>query len=561
MGTLKLSFGNGIDYDLGIMESFQERFSKSVMTTPIPTMGEDSTFAIESGSGIVVSMEFSRVTPDDGVTTGSDPTKWTNGHWYKKVRELIDRWQAKTNGCTLTYTPGDDNPYLPARVYNGYIKTMNHTFKPGDPTVIYTTLEFHVGTMTVNTKRSDVSPTSVSGYEITMSNGDQSEWYALMVGEKNCIESYTIEGGMEQPFESITMSIPKNRLSSVAPGLVDNIVAGGSKVILNAVGRSTMTVVKCKLSNKTYKITAYCDAEAIKGYTLNVDASYTPWYWIKYILCSGEYGMAFTDEGDSPTLEYSFDDMTGKTNVISFKKGQNIWFILQVCALYLGCKIFFAGGKAYCVDYRKVKGVTNTSTPNAIFSCSTLDLYTEIESNPLYGRLVGSVTLGDEGVDTVINEQVIGCTDENGKSVTYDYKLPDQKTFRSGTRIDIPELIQGGDYKQAEILAKNLVSYRAEPQQSITFTLREMQGKGSTLEWAPYFDPSSYAKKIVSSADEVVITNMSNDPENKVPMIQKLLLSQYERNYPEGTSKYTFGIISNIDLAVSTSQILTSRKG
>ena len=271
--------------------------------------------------------------------------------------------------------------------------------------------------------------------------------------------------------------------------------------------------------------------------------------------------MAFTDEGDSPTLEYSFDDMTGKTNVITFKKGQNIWFILQVCALYLGCKIFFAGGKAYCVDYRKAKGVTNTSTLNAIFSYSTLDLYTEIESNPLYGRLVGSVTLGDEGVDTVINEQVIGCTDENGKSVTYDYKLPDQKTFRSGTRIDIPELIQGGDYKQAEILAKNLVSYRAEPQQSITFTLREMQGKGSTLEWAPYFDPSSYAKKIVSSADEVTITNLSNDPEKKVPMIQKLLLSQYERNYPEGTSKYTFGIISNIDLAVSTSQILTSRKG
>ena len=558
-GTLKISFG-GKEYDLGIVESISERYNKSVATTPIPTMSEDATYAIESDSSIVVTVEFSRVTPDSGTTSGSDSTKWTNGYWYEEIQKIMNRWQARTNGCKLTYTPGADNPYIPARNYNGYIKTLSRMYQPGDPTVIYVTMEFHVGTMTVQKKTSTQEPSYAEDYEIIMSNGDRTQWFALMKGSVNCISSYTIEGGMEQPFESITMEIPKNRLTSVAEGLVDNIIAGKSKMVMKAVGTSTMTVTKCKLSGKTYYVTAYCDAEAIKGYTLDIESSYTPWYWIKYIITSGEYGMSYLDQDDGRTFFYTLNPAEGDYDDITFKKGQNIWYILQVCALYLGCKIFFANGCAYCVDYRLSSvSAGSTYTANAFVDYADLDLYTDKETNALYGRVTGPVTLGNEGIDTVINTQVIQCVDTEGKSVTVEYKAPGITVSRSGNKLPISELIQGGGYEQATTLAKNLVDYRLEPQQSISFRLKEMQDSGSQLAWQPFFSPSARADMIRSIADDVTITNMSEDGKTRRP--QKLLLSQYERSYPEGYTKYTFGIISNIDLAVSTSQILSSQQG
>lgn len=556
-GRLTFSFGSET-YDMGIVESISEKYSKSAAATPIPTMSENATFVIESGSGINISLELRRKAPDSGTTSGSDASKWTNAYWYEQVHGLMNRWQAKTDGCTMRYDPGEDNPYIPARTYNGYIKSMIRTYKAGDPTVIYTSIEFHVGTMIVNKKRAGTS-TAVSAYEISMSNGDQSKWFALMTGKINCVKSYEIEGGAEQPFESITMEIPKNRLSSVAPDLVDNIIPGGSKVILSAVGNTTMTVVKCKLSSdKTYKITAYCEAERIKGYTLSADGTFDPWYWIKYIITSGEFGMSYTAEGSDPTFLYSVNPALGDYDDLSFKTGQNVWYVLQVCAMYLGCKIFFADGKAYCVDYRVSKGSEYIS--GAVEDREPVDLYTNSTSDPIYGRIAGSATLGNEGLDTVINSQTISCTDPDGKSTTYTYKADGLAVVRAGNQLNIPELVQGGEFKQAETFARNLVDYRMEPQQSVSFTLREMQGTGSSLAWQPFFNPPTRVDSITSTADDFTVTNMSDD-KSKGRRLQKLILSQYKRSYPEGTTKYTFGVMSNIDLAASTSQILNNQVG
>lgn len=549
-GTLKIK-ALGREYELGIVKSFSDRYSKSVATTPIPTMSEDATYGIESGSNIVINAEFTRKSPDTPQDSSSDSSRWSNGKWYLEIQKIINRWQARTDGCELIYSPGADNPYVPARDYNGYIKTLSRTFNPGDPTMLYVSMEFHVGTMTVNKKKVSTWPSvPVNSFEITMSNEDQSKWFCLMKGVINCISAYTIEGGMEQPFETITMEIPKNRLSSVAEDLVNHIVAGKNKIILNAVGRSTMTVTKCKLSGKTYRVTAYCDAERIKGYTISARTTYTPWYWITHILTSGEFGMAYSTEGSDPTFISSVTPAEGEFDDITFDEGQNVWYILQVCALYLGCKIFFANGKAYCIDYRSTRSVS------AIHEAGFIDLYTQDSSDPLYGRVTGSVTLGDEGVDTVINTQVIKCTDETGKTISKEYKAPDLEVTRAGKTLNIPELVEGGGYTQATTVAKNLVDYRLEPQQSISFKLREMQDTGSSLAWQAYFDPSTRADEIRSIADEADIVNKSA---TGVRRPQMLLLSQYERSYPEGTTKYTFGVISNIDLATSTSQILSNQ--
>ena len=553
-GTLKIT-ADGTEYDLGYISSYKETFTKSCAETPIVTKKAADTFIIESGGKMAVSMEFNRVNPPNATANTGDFTRMTNGVWYNNIEALVDRWQALTDGCVITFTPSPTNPYLPARTYQGYIKRMERSYGKGYPDLIKTTIDFVVGRRSISTK-TDGTTLTATNFEVMMSNADQSAWYALLSGDSlNCIESYTIEGGMEQPFESITMTIPKNRLTSVAPKLVDNIVPGYSRVIVDAVGQSSMVVVKCKLSNKTYKITAYCEAEAIKGYELTQDATYNAWYWIKYILTSGEFGFTFRDDVSEPTFIHTPEPSLTEFDELTFKKGQNVWYVLQVCALYVGCKIFFAQNKAYCIDCRGTSISTSLSGP--VVDYRDVLLYDLDPSHAIYGRTTGSVNLGDEGIDTVINTQSVECVDTGGNKVIYTNKT-DEKTVRAGNTLYVPTLVQGGDYHQAEKLVDNLISYREEPQQSVTFTLKELQDVGGAMGWCPFFLPNARATSITSSVDDFTVSNESvKAGGGRKP--QKLLLSQYERHYPEGTTTYTFGTIANVDLAVSTSQIVTNQ--
>ena len=555
-GTLTLEY-DGKEYDLGYLTKYRENFSKTSATTPIPTKGSDNTYAIESGGKMSVSLELQRKNPANGAATGTDSTRWTNAYWYSRISEIVDIWQARKDGYILKFTPSHDNPYTPEREFRGYIKSFSREIAKGSPEIISVNVEFVVGTRYVSTNTSN-SGTKVTDFQISMSNADGSAWYTLLSGDAvNCIEAYDMEGGMEQPFESITLSIPKNRLTTVAPDLVDNIVPGYSKMVVRAVGKSRMTVVKCKLSNKTYKITAYCDAEAIKGYNLTTESSFTPWFWIKYILTSGEFGFTFSlnnDEDGLPSFIYSVTPKEEETDELTFKKDTNVWYILQVCAMYLGCKVFFANNKAYCIDCRG-KG-TQSNVSDALKNYSIVNLYTYDTSDPIYGRTTGSVSLGDEGIDTVINSQSVECKDDTGANTTATY-TEGKEVIRAGNTLYATELIEGGDYSQGKTLAKNVVEYRREPQQSVTFTLKELQSTGSTVTWAPFFQPASRAEEITSLVDDFTVTNESVDTGVRLP--QKLLLSQYERHYPEGTTTYTFGTIANVDLAVSTSQIVTNQ--
>ena len=265
--------------------------------------------------------------------------------------------------------------------------------------------------------------------------------------------------------------------------------------------------------------------------------------------------MTFRDDTSPATFIHTSETSMTEYDDLTFKKGTNIWYILQVCALYVGCKVFFAHNNAYCIDCRSTTITTGSSGP--LVDYEDILLYDLDPSEPIYGRTTGSVNLGDEGIDTVINTQVIECVNSSGKRVTYSNKT-DEKTVRAGNTLYINTLIQGGDYHQAEKLASNVVSYREEPQQSVSFTLKELQDVGGAMGWAPFFLPNARATSITPLVDDFTITNKSVKPGGgRKP--QKLLLSQYERHYPEGTTTYTFGIISNVDLAVSTSQIVSNQ--
>lgn len=622
-GKLRLEYG-GVPVGFGSITTYGETFSKSCMTTPLVSLTVDDTFVIENGSSKVYSFKFARVHPENYDDSSSDTTRWSNRKWYEEVVACINRWQARTDGAILSYTPDSDNPYIPARMdsgtslwaENGYIKTLTLTYSPGENCTIYGSMEFHVGAMFVKTILPD--PTTVmprSEFIVQMSGPESNSAWHLLMGrsnktEINCIESYELSGGPESPFETLTMVIPKNRLSSVAPDLVDSIIAGKNKLVVNAIGNSMMTVTKCKLKNKKYQITAYCDAERLRGTVLSTNGSMTPFQWIRHIVSSGQYlDNTFAEH---TRFIYLFSSKTGNVNTkVKFSKGVSTWYVLQVCAAMLRCKIWFADNKCYLVDlgmtlvdmgttqnpvqYRSdyewvsrwvMEGETGTLIreykPNNVYpkplqhglrtSSSAadrdgdIDLYKYGTSSSTYvfaGRVTGSVSLGDEGIDTIINRQVVtySSKDEEGNAVSETGYVDDTDSISEfGVYASSNTQLKELDSSQAKMFGEGIVYYRAEPQQTISFSLKELEGSRDEINWVPVFPMVFQCDSITSTVDDVTVTNESDIPD-RGRVLQKLCMSTYTRHYPEGVTDYTFGLMANIDLSSSTSQILTAQNG
>ena len=582
-GRLVLVYGD-TTLEIGTVTTIQESMQKSCTVVPLVSMPVDDTFAVESRSSKVINIQFKRNNAD------SSPN---NSSWASRMEQAMNRWQCRTDGFKLRYEADSDNPYIAEINENGYAKSFIYRASAGNPEVLEGSLEFHVGTMYCGSQVSHPYPgvegRDQSEFYVSISDVQGVASYTLLGNglKINCIDSYTLSGGPESPFEYLEMTIPRNRLAEVAPPLVeeDGIVAGRNRVTIRAIGESQMIVTKCKLNSNKYKITAYCTAERLRGCTLKTGMSGLPGNIILGILRSSEYGSPFDDSNiilNAPVTN---------TGVLNFSKGRNVWYVLQVAAMCMGCRIFFADNKAYVLDYR--------NPSSNIDDCGEIDVF---PTNSDRAFTVNEASLGDEGIDTIINQVQLYCNasvlnesgdpeyegeGENAKPVTemqtiiVDGSEASQEAYgvKSGNVIYVDDLIDTEDIvieqepeepaegeepvepepiivegdKQATAFGTNLMDYRDEPQQSISFTTREMV---SGPRWEPMYRPNSRASKIKDTIDNVIITNISDLDGNEKP--QKLYLSSYERQYPKGTTTYTWGVMANIDLSSSTSQITTA---
>jgi hypothetical protein len=585
-GTLTLSYSGG-SLEIGTVITINESLQKSCTVVPLVSMSVADTFAVESRSAKTINISFKRVQPSSGLN---------NANWVTTIQNMLNRWQCRSDGFTLTYEPDNDNPYIAPIEYNGYVKSFSYQFSKGDPTVIKGSMEFHVGTMYCGSQMRHDDYVSQSDFFLSISNAEGTQDYTLIDGTTmSCVEAYTLYGGPESPFEYLTVTIPRARLTEVAQELTleDGIVAGRNRIVLDAIGRSEMTVTKCKLNNNKYTITAYSNADRLRGVTLSSVVSGTPEDVIKIILNTAEYGVTFTESAGTLIMEHGVME----TGTISFSIGTNAWYALQVAAMCMGCRIFFANGCAYVIDYR-------LDNPTQIDEVGDIELY---PNNGNVSLTVNSASLGDEGVDTIVNKvqyraQVSVLDDDgnptytdNGEGAvprytantelntsTYEDDSGSISMFgeRTSNLIYLDDLLNTEDIKikipppegspegteptyetipgqkQADAFCRNYIDYRNEPQQSIEYTVKEMFSRGGSPVWSMTYLPASRATSINDSVDAVIITNTSELDGNE--KYQKLCLSTFERHYPQGTTTYTWGVMASIDLSSSTSQIITS---
>lgn len=627
----------GLEFDFGTVTNISETFQKSCSVTPIVTKPTQSAFPIESRTYKQIEVSFTRKSPPDADDSSRISTKWSNANWISMIFKSLNRWQARTDGYRLYYAPAADNPYIApilgengTSYETGYIRNLSYRAVKGRPESIQGSFEFHIGTMRVKTSASTGNGYKRDDFVISLSDANRANDVPLLKltedREVNLVDSCVITAGPETPFEYAQITIPRKALSALYPQFADSaaihnrVKAGRNRLNISLAGVSTMTVTKVKLSNNTLTLTAYCDAERIKGYTTSGTASRSPGDWVDHILTSGYYGIAFKradiiESYSSPVKEVRYK---AKENLLlTFEKGTNVWFILQVAAMICGARVFFAKNKAYVVDYR---------SSTSVLSPTEIDLYGSSPGVGYAGAVVGNVDLGDEGMDTVANIIKIKCTSpkvKDGRYIVSEDNVREEKTIdytvkatdgtidiykeRDGGTFNILQLLQnenreelvyngslvengtetpdtgesgsegseGGDtgespkpeevkdgidefYEQAERFGSNYLAYVSEAQQTVTFTLRELMGQG-TGSWCPFFEPAAIASKIRDDANDIYVDNASETGSGA--KYQKLALKTFSRNYPECTTEYTWGVLASMDLSSSTSRIVSAQSG
>lgn len=612
MTTLTITAGD-IKIDFGVVSKFTDSFSKSVMTTPIISLTSDSTFALETGASMSYTAEFSRVSPEPPEDLSEDSTKWSNGKWADTLDKIVNRWQMRTDGARMVYEPsdpGESNTYIPKIEANVFISSLSVTFNEGYTDYLTGSITMDVGSSSANftniysihrsvrsvrglrtapigtviqnpvTNGASRESTKESEAYITLSNADRSKIYLLrysQMGEDgtcvDLVDQYRITGGPESPFESVTMALSRKKLMTLYPDLAkaadgakagQGLLVGNSVLTINGVGSGTFVVTKCRMTSDKYTLTGYCLAESLKGYNIGpVQRVGTPMEIIKDILRSGDFGVRYDVDGGS--LVTNCNDDPGSTMIL--KPETNVWVALQLCAHALNAKIFFANNKVYLIDY----GGAGNSAPN--YFGNGLELYPGSDDGMLYNNVVGSNDLGSEGSDTILNSATVLAgyedhVDEDGNTVrernrmlAEDIESEEVFGVHAAPELDLKQYIEINNETKlaadniAEAYAKYLVAYRSEPQQSIRFTVKERRLGNGELEWTSFFPIVTTASSISSRADDISISNRSCVRSESRP--QKLYLSKYTRKYPEGTSDYWFGIAANVDLAQSTSEIMT----
>lgn len=603
---------DGDSFDFGTVTGISETFQKSCNVTPIVTRSKQAAFPLETRTYKQIHINFTRKNPISVNNGSSSPLMWDNSTWQAKIMASLDRWQARTNGYLLTYDPSSDNPYVASINEQGYVKNLTLKTVQGRPESIQGTLEFHVGSMRILNRRDPGadSGVKVDDFSVVISSSDGDTEYPLLwrVNDENMlnlVDSLTITGGPEAPFEYVQMTIPRKNLSSTYPALMSasesDLKPGHNRIVVRMVETSTFTLTKVKSTSSTITLTGYCNAERLRGSVIPNDTSRTPHEWVNYIL-GGNFGVTFKGDDlvsnfkapESETIQSAREDLG-----LKFAEGTNVWFILQVAAMICGARVFFAQDKAYVIDYTLI-----TETKD-------VDLYSgEDEKFDCSRAVVGDVELGDEGTDTIVNTLKVSCKTPNvdtktktyvredgevtykqfelsvedsasrkvygdydggtyyitglrqmDKSANVNFSPPDtgsdseDGSSEEGTEETTAESYETYYFNQAQRFGDNLLKYLSEAQQTVTFTLREQTGKDAAV-WAPFFQPNATVRSMSDEVDDIYVDNRSDVTSDGKP--QKLALKTYTRNYPECTTEYTWGVLASMDLSSSTSKILSN---
>lgn len=156
--------------DFGAIQAVNTTYNSKLTVIPIVCYGYTGTFCMDLGVSKTVSISYLRVSPENPDNDSFDSRRWDNATWVRKLKEFMNRWQLRTNGCTLYlkrpdserlsdglpgyYDPSSVDYKDPMRNYieeingeNCYITSAPVKYAVGKPHVIENNVSFTMGTL------------------------------------------------------------------------------------------------------------------------------------------------------------------------------------------------------------------------------------------------------------------------------------------------------------------------------------------------------------------------------------------------------------------------------
>lgn len=166
--------------DVDVITGANMTMNKKVMTTPIVSQGVDSTFPLESGSGMNYTFTFSRRNPPIPNDESTDTTLWSNEKWYSSLTTLMDRWQARTNGFIFSFNEDGSNPHrFIMNRERGYIRTLERVYEANNNSLITGDIVITIGTMYMNAESTRLDSAYIPAVQYTYVELDPGELLTL----------------------------------------------------------------------------------------------------------------------------------------------------------------------------------------------------------------------------------------------------------------------------------------------------------------------------------------------------------------------------------------------
>lgn len=404
----------------------------------------------------------------------------------------------------------------------------------------------------------------------------------------NYITEYRFQGGPEQPIRYLEMKVNKNDIDLAFPNLIDSIVEGKTRMIIDAVGGGTFVITKIWLNDNTYELVATgieitlntasldsTDVANINATNLDppavVNAIFQRW---KDTLNLTTQAEGFDDDYEiyfssslSPTRNPSVSDPNydpTAINQITFKENMPTLVAINMCALMDNAFIFFANRNGvntmYYVSYEDINPLAYNPADSS--KNGVVNLYPRMDSQyinytkfdlMMFKRLMGMSSKRSEGSETIVNTQFVSTDGSQGEWTDNDsYDMYGDYT---GVQV-ISDMIVTS---YAQLIAKNIVRRYKDPTRSITITLSEVGSDSGGTGWDEAIPIFSYAKKIVDNVNNITLENVHlSDGSSDNFMLR---LSTFIRYYPEMITEYTFGVMKETTLSQELANKLTGMSG
>ena len=439
----------------------------------------------------------------------------------------------------------------------------------------------------------------------------------------NCVKSYKWVSGSEQPFEYIVMEMSKKQLSVLAPDLMDRIIAGKNIITVIGPGQGTYIVTSCKKNSSTWSITAYSAAEQIKSVKTSqsfdlLSVSNSPSHFLFEIAAEGfsriSNSSAMAEPIQAIVYLYNSERDVWETEPAGWSAepmvipaGLSVWYVMSLCALKLGCKIWVANNNLYIIDPTIS---FNDASPNIVKSkgINLLELDTiylnkegvfpltiSAAQESLLENIVNLPSPGKEGIEVLRNKIYVQIdpdrdyrsTRSNSTNIVAD-DMPGPGSEKGTIESDpvmaeatpvYPTLIKESidwfkelsftyhlpqlGFANAKAIANLTAELFCDSETSISFEAREMleeayqddeQNISYVRQWDPLFSQLTRIHNIIDYSNDIHVSTKCNFDEGTT-LNAKGLLSLVERRFPEHIATYTFGISTPTDLSQSTSMI------